>query len=332
MYLGALSCKIEIGGKYILRGLESLVVKKSVHTIMQSATLTLPLSYVIRNKNLKESVRLIDKIKEGDAIKINVGYNSNNILVFSGYIKRINPKQPLELELEDEMYLLKKLLLKKSFVKASLKEVLTYITDECFKKTGVRFQVYDKVPGVEIKNFIIDNKTALWALEQLRELYLMHSFLLPNNIFYCGLAYGYKGNEVKYRINHNTISIDELKITEAKRLRAELTITKADGTIKTYKTGDENAEDVIKKTINASLDDATAEALVKGMFEEKHPQGYKGKFVTFFYPMVNPTDHARLMDTQFESRSGNYYVSGVELAFGTNGSTRTVEIDFKMTN
>ncbi|MCX6210080.1 MAG: hypothetical protein NTZ59_11455, partial [Bacteroidetes bacterium] len=102
MYLGALSCKIDFADKYTLRGLTDLEIKKSVHTIVNTAKLTLPLSYIIRNKNIKEKVKLIDKIKEGDSINIAIGYDGNNKQCFNGFVKRINPKQPLELELEDK--------------------------------------------------------------------------------------------------------------------------------------------------------------------------------------------------------------------------------------
>lgn len=102
MYLGALSCKVDFAGKYTIRGINELEVKKSVHSIVNTAKLTLPLSYIMRNKDIKERVKLIDKIKEGDTINIAIGYDGNNKQCFNGYVKRINPKQPLELELEDK--------------------------------------------------------------------------------------------------------------------------------------------------------------------------------------------------------------------------------------
>ena len=129
------TCNIEIAGKYRLSGLHSVEIKKSVHQIIQTANLELPLSLVYRNSQMLERIRLIDKIKEGDSIKIDLGYNGKNQTEFTGYIKRINLKQPLELELEDEMYLMRKVRFTKNFKKAQVRDVVKFILDELNTKS-----------------------------------------------------------------------------------------------------------------------------------------------------------------------------------------------------
>jgi hypothetical protein len=69
MYL-KLTCKITIGGKYIVRGVNNIEIKKSVHQVIQSAKVVLPLSIVLRNNDMLQRVKIVDKIKEGDSIKI----------------------------------------------------------------------------------------------------------------------------------------------------------------------------------------------------------------------------------------------------------------------
>ncbi len=334
MYLGAMSCEINIGGKYTIRGLETLEVKKSVHTLVNTAKITLPLSYVIRNNDISESVKLIDKIKEGDSIKIAIGYNGNNKNVFKGFIKRINNKQPLELELEDDLYLFNKLELKKSFPNNDVKDVLQYLVDECYNQFGKRIKLFDNIPKQQLTNFLIKDVNGLTVLKEL-EKWGLHSFLIDvkgEQVLYCGLLYGNKNNTVKYIINKNTISVDDLKFTNAADKSYKVTFIYNDQQGKVHRKyfGDKLGVVLEKVELDGKFTDAEIERMAKAKMDAAKTSGYKGSFETFIVPSVAIGDIAALQDLQFPNRSANYYVAAVTTKFGVGGGRNKIEIDFKV--
>lgn len=82
MYLKQ-TCNIEFetkgGIKYRLKGLHSYESKKSVHQIVQTCKIELPLSVQYRNNDILEKIKLIDKIKEGDKVTVYLGGKTTQI-------------------------------------------------------------------------------------------------------------------------------------------------------------------------------------------------------------------------------------------------------------
>jgi len=331
MYLKQ-SCLLELAGKYRLRGLHSIEIKKSVHQIVQSAVLQLPLSVVKRNHDLLETVKLLDNIKEGGTITVDLGYDGNNKREFTGFIKRINIKQPLEFELEDELYLLRSCYYKKNFIKNSVKDVLNYILKGLLDNTGLLVELYDKMPDLTVTNFMMDGANGIAVLQELSDKYGLSSYLTTINgkkILYCGLIYGKKNNVVKYTLQKNTINIDALKYQVNPSIKYQIKIInhQPDGQVKEITYGDKTGE---QRTLhfygNHSDDDLKLMADAEKI--NFTGNGYKGGFETFLIPNVDPGDVAALTDPQFH-RNGNYYVGSVTTTF-TAGARRKIEIDIQL--
>jgi hypothetical protein len=336
MYLRQ-TCNIEFetkaGVKYRLRGLHSYEAKKSVHQIVQTCKLGLPLSILYRNNDLLERAKLIDKIKEGDKVTVYLGYNGDNKKEFEGYIKRINPKIPLELELEDSMYLMRKIRLKKSFKKNDVRDVITYLLDELYKQQGVRFELYADIPKVEVFNFWMNGANGITVLQELEDKYLLSSYLTEINgkpTLYVGLMYGLKKNHVKYVFNRNTISLDDLKYNQPgdRTFKVEISHINNAGLEKKYVFGDPKGEEH-KIRLSGSRTEADLKHHAEGVLEGLKAGGYKGSFTTFLIPHVEPADVAVCNDAQFKERSGNYYISTVTTTFGS-GARRKPEIEIKL--
>lgn len=337
MYLEQ-TCRIEFltkeGVKYTIRGLHSYEGKKSVHQTVQSCKLELPVSVLIRNNDQVSVIEPLSKrIKEGDKITIYLGYNGNNKKEFEGYIKRINQKMPLELECEDDLYLLRKIRLKKSFKKAQVTEVLKYILDELYKQQGLRLELYTDIPKTEVFNFWMDQANGVTVLQELEDKYLLRSFLTEINgkkVLYCGLTYGLKKKRVKYIFNRNVISIDDLKYFNKNDRSFKITIrhVKADGTEKKYEFGDPKGDNH-EMMIQAPMSEAGIKQYAMGILEGLQTGSYKGSFQTFLIPHVEPCDIADVEDRQFIQRGGSYYVSGVTTTFGS-GARRSPEIEIRI--
>ncbi len=336
MYLRQ-TCNIEFetkaGIKYRLKGLHAYDGKKSVHQTIQNCKLELPLSVMYRNNEILERVKLIDKIKEGDKVTIWLGYNDNNTQEFNGFIKRINPKMPLELEVEDELYLMRKIRLTKVFKKNDVKEVITYILDELYKQQGLKVAVYADMPKVEVFNFWMNQANGITALQELEEKYLVNSFLTEINgikTLYVGLMYGLKKNTVKYIFNRNTITIEDLKYSNPgdRTFKVEMRHVSESGKVTTYDFGDPKGE-VQKIQLEGSWTEAALKHYADGVIQGLQAGGYKGSFTTFLIPKIEPADIGDCTDNQFKERSGNYYISTVTTKFGS-GARRTPEIEIRL--
>lgn len=337
MYLRQ-TCNIEFetkaGVKYRLRGLHSYEAKKSVHQIVQTCKLGLPLSILYRNNNLLERAKLIDKIKEGDKVTVYLGYNGDNKKEFEGYIKRINPKLPLELELEDSMYLMRKIRLKKSFKKNDVRDVITYLLDELYKQQGVRFELYADIPKVEVFNFWMNGANGITVLQELEDKYLISSYLTEINgkpTLYVGLMYGLKKKHVKYVFNRNTISLDDLKYNQPgdRTFKVEMRHINKAGVVKKYPFGDSHGESCYSEPLEGDWNYEGIKHRAESILEKNKAGGYKGSFTTFLIPRVEPADVAVCNDAQFKERSGSYYISTVTTTFGS-GARRKPEIEIKL--
>lgn len=334
MYLGQMTGEVKLGG-YTLNGFHGVDIKKSIHQIVQTCKLVLPASVLMRNNDKMERVKLADKIKEGDAVSVAFGYDYKNKTEFTGYIKSIDRKIPVEVECEDAMYLFRKTNIKKTF-NADIKQVLSNICDEVKKAHGLQLKLYSKIPAIQVQNFIVSDKTALWALQQLIDWYPMLSIRLVNDTLYCGLVYSTEdvSAKVNYAIsggNNNTVSTDELKYnTEIKTAKVVWEITKEDGKVEKKQFGDSNGEIVINKKIAGKVSDDVLKKMAENEMTQQTYIGFKGSFTTFLMPCCEPGMIANIDDPQF-GRKGNYYIGTVTTTFDTTGGgRRKLEIDIKL--
>lgn len=331
MYLRQ-TCNIEIAGKYRLRGLHAVEIKKSIHQIIQQAKLELPLSVLFRNNKMLERIKLIDKIKEGDSISIDLGYDGKNRREFTGFIKRINPKMPVEIEIEDELYLLRDVYYKKNFKKNSIKDVLQFLINGLADAKGLKLELYDKMPELTVKNFMINNANGIEVLQGLMDTYpVFKCFLTTINgkkTLYCGLAYGMINNRVKYELNRNTISVDDLNYnqTAQEKHRVKIVNFKTDGTKEEFSYGDKNASEVTF-TFNSSLSHEELKLLADAQLQKKIT-GYRGALETFLIPNIEPCDIAVIEDKQY-GRNGSGYVGTVVTTMGS-GARRKPEIEISL--
>lgn len=335
MYLGEATCKITIADKYVLRGVNAIEIKSSVHQLIQTAKVTLPLSVVLRNTELYQRIKIADKIKEGDKILLEFGYNGNNKQEFEGYVKRINEEVPLELQCEDELYLLRYCYYKESFKDVTLKKLLDFVLNGLQQKFNLKLYLYEKMPELSFNKFQINNATGIDILQELKDKYGLSVFLTVINgvkTLYAGLAYGLEKGAANYWLGKNTIGKGELKYTgaEDKKYKVKVVNFNRNGTKLEFETGDANGESTTLY-FYGNNDKAHLEVMAKAELEKFKTKGYKGSFETFLYPFAEAGTVASINDAQFEGRKGNYFIGTVTTKFGVQGGRRTNEIDIKVT-
>ncbi len=117
-----LKCKIEIGN-FIFNSVNDVEITKSVTELVDTEVIKMPTKFKIRQNNEQKNIEEV--IKAGDPVKITLAYEGKYEGVeFVGFVKKVNPKIPIEIHCEDAMWLLRRKNISKSWKKTTLKEVL----------------------------------------------------------------------------------------------------------------------------------------------------------------------------------------------------------------
>lgn len=317
-----LKCKIEIGD-YIFKSINEVEITKSVIELVDTAVIKMPTKFKIRQNNEQKYIEEV--IKAGDKVKITLAYEGKYEGVeFVGFVKKVNPKIPMEIHCEDAMWLLRRKNIAKSWKKTTLKEVLKEIVSE----TGIKLS--DKIPSVPIDNWVIKSKNGTQALQELKEIGFT-VFLDDEGLLYCGLQQATNiGQRVKYDLNYNIVENNlELKTEYEKKIKVIYSWTdKKTNKKKTYIAGDEGGEE---KKITAPLaDPKILQELANKVLKEAKHEGFEGNIKSFLIPYATRGMTAELIDKEHKNREGNYFIKSVITTFGISGARRKVIIGNKL--
>lgn len=319
-------CNIKIGATRF-SSVNDLVIKRSIFDLGDTAKIKIPLSAFIRNASngQLEKVKTSDRFKVGDPVEILLGYDGKLNKEFTGYVQRLNLDMPLEIECEDHTWPLKRINIKQSWKTALLKDILEYIG------TQAGFQLLDGCPEVKISNFMVNNQTALWALQKIKDTYGLSIYFTLDGKLYAGLAYTRKTGEVKLTTGKNVIKSDELKWINAEdvKLKIKVLSMEKNGNRIEAEFGDSDGEirtlhfyDVQNK--------AQLKELAEAEIKKYKYTGYRGAVNCFIRPYAEPTMTAILSDVQFPERSGSYFVESTEVKFGLSGARRKITLGIKL--
>lgn len=319
-------CHIKIGD-ISFRSVNEVTIKHTIFSVGDTATLKLPLSAYMRNAATSqlEKVQTSDKFKVGDKITISLGYNGRLNTEFVGFVKRLNLKMPLEIECEDFTWPLRRVNIKQSWKKASLKEILTYVG------TQAGFQLLDGTPDVTITNFMANNQTALWILQQIKDTYGLTVYFTQDGKLYAGLAYTRKSGEVKLTTGRNVIKSDDLKWLNADEVKLKIKIISMEknGNRLEAEIGDSDGE-IRTLHFYDVKDKSQLQELAKAEIQKYKYSGYRGSVNCFISPYAEPTMTALLNDVQFPERSGSYFIESTEVKYGLQGARRKVTLGIKL--
>lgn len=293
----------------------------------------------------------------GDKIKVELGYiylDEFNIettelnTVFEGYIAKVNPKIPLELECEDNMYKLKQISVPNKVWKGY---TLQALMKELLKGTDFTVNVEAKTNIGDIRT---NNQTVAQVLLDLQK-YGLESYFRGNELRCSGLAYNYTdSSDVTFKFTHNIIEDDleyrrkddvNIGIKAYSIKDEELGETRQDGTTKKRKkrlevfvTKDgkvsETGFDGEKRTLyfwNAASEDELV-TLATEQRKKLHYEGFYGSFLTFGMPFVRHGDNVKIIDPVLPERNGIYKAKGVTYTFGMEGYRQKVQLDIKISD
>ncbi|KAA6348038.1 hypothetical protein EZS27_004490 [termite gut metagenome] len=97
-------CHIKIGS-VSFTSINEVQIKRSMYNLAVTALIKVPVTAVLKHTGEPPAhIETANAIKTGDRVEIKLGYDGKLNTEFTGYVKRLNYKVPLEIECEDEYY------------------------------------------------------------------------------------------------------------------------------------------------------------------------------------------------------------------------------------
>lgn len=315
--------KAEIGD-YIFNALNEVEITKSVDELGDTAIIKIPTSFKVKQSGQKLFVE--DAIKVGDPVKITLGYQDNySGLEFEGFVKKVSPKFPIEIHCEDNLWLLRRKNITKSFENTTMKEILK----EVVKDTPV--ELADNIPDVKLEKWIINNANGAQVLESFKRDLLMSVFIDDSGKLYCGLQQLTNvAQTVVYDLNYNLVENNlEFKSKEERKIKIKYTYIDKANKRKSIEVGDIDGE---QRTYHTSVisDVNKLEEMAKAEIEKLKYDGFDGDIKSFLVPFATRGMKAKLIDDEHPNRSGNYFIKKVVTTFGTSGARRAITIGNKL--
>jgi hypothetical protein len=308
-----------------------VVVKRSIHQLTGTCTIKLPLSGVLKSSNnVSTPVNTATLLSKGDIVTVKLRYeNMPEIIAFEGYVSEIDRTQPLVIECEDASWLFKRVSVKKAFQKINA----IRLVEELLQGTGVALaeEVRRENLQLTLDQVQIQDQTVARVLKELKDNYLLSSWITRDARLYVGLQYGYRGKVVKYDLQKNIVKADSLKWQdkEDKKVLLKVTAFSKGGNKIEREFGDKDAPQ--RSMVLYDVDSpAEIESLAKAEWERYRYAGFRGDFETLLYPEVHPGDIAEITDKRYPERSVRYLIASVTTSFGMSGCRQKIEPDIKL--
>lgn len=318
-----LDAKIEIG-QYVFRSVNDVEITKSFAELGDTAIIKLPTNFTVRQSGIDEFAE--NAIKIGDKVVVTLAYEGKYSGVeFTGYVKKISPKIPLEIHCEDAMWLLRRKTIKKSWEKTSLKEILK----EVVKDTPI--ELSKNIQDITLDKWIIQNANGAQVLASLRNDLLLSAFIDDEGKLYCGLEQLTNiGQSVVYDLNYNLVENNlSFRSKEDRRIRLKYTYIGGDNKKKSIEIGDSDGEERTYHTSVISDQIILKKMAVSELAKLKY-DGFDGDVVSFLIPYATRGMKAIIIDKEHPKREGNYFINKVVTTFGTGGARRKVTIGNKL--
>jgi len=318
-----LTADIQIAGKKFTR-VNSVKIESSAKVLEDMATITIPATARMeREGEFVSEVETAKAFKVGDEVVINLGYDDDLKEEFRGFVSKIKPGTPLEIECIDSTWLLRRKNCKGSFKATTLKKLLEFI----LKDTGISLD--GEIPGIEFKTYYLKNVTAASAIQELKERYGL-TLYMANTKLRVGLTSFTDKKVVKYGLGENVIDNDlEWVNEEDVRIKVKAVHILKNNTKVEKEYGDADGE--LRTVYFYDLDKgADLERMALAEAAKYKFTGYEGGLTTFLVPFAQVGNVARISDKQFGERAGDHLVDKVTTTYGTNGARRKIELGIKV--
>ncbi|CAB4218220.1 hypothetical protein UFOVP1596_8 [uncultured Caudovirales phage] len=304
----------------------------------------------------------------GDKVSIKLGYIYDDFKgtettqlneIFSGWISFVKNKMPVEIQCEDNMWKLKRIMCPNKFFPGSsytVEKIITEVLGSVQGAGGSAITVRDGVSGVvklNVGDVRTQNETVCELLERLAKDGGIHSYFRGDELRCSGIVY-YPDDRVEeiFAFQNNIIS-DDLEYRRKEELNVAIKArsfinenssgTNQDGSDKKKTTRLEvlvgpNGE-IPEHSFSGSkveqifLGAKTKEELIKrAKLALPHVwyTGWFGSFLTFGQPTVRHGDAVVLRDNVLPERNGKYLIKQVDTTFGVKGFRQKVTLHLRI--
>ena len=303
-------------GDFRLRMVEKVSIKRSVELLSDTATITLP--GTVFNK----AINIEDKIKVGDAVEIELGYNDDLKPEFKGYLKAIKTDGgSLTLELEDDIYLFRKSVKDEEMKDASVKNILANICSQVggFSVSCDYDFTYDK--------FVINNATGYDVLKKIQD-EASPNIYLKDKVLHVHPQYAEIFGEARFDFSKN-IERDgtdlKYKSEDERKLLVVVEGTDETGATVSVEKGTTGGDKMTLKLPGVSSR-SSLEQKAQSVLDQKVYTGYEGSFQSWIIPYVDAGYKVAITDPDYEIKNGTYYVISVETTFSKDGGVRKITL------
>lgn len=305
-------------GNIQLNNITSFNITQTVQELSSTAKLVVPKAYgKIGQKPI------LDLMKVGDPVKIDLGYNGVYQQEFEGYISEIEADAPLVINCDDKMWPYKQNNWVKNYGRAELKPVL----QELFPGLII------DCPQVNLGKFEIDNASSYKVIQDLQTDHGLYSRITGNTLK-VGLAYDFADlSQVHTYDIRKDVKANDLKYKrkEDMQVRFKAVANLPNGKKKTVMVGSK-LPNASEKTLNfagnfteAELKEKANAVLAKAVFD-----GYTGSVTGLGTPLTRCGDCLKLIDQQNPEREGTYMIETVEISYDENGFSRKNTLSYKV--
>lgn len=304
-------CRITLGNVQFDQ-VNAVNISQSIKLISDTAKITLPRHFTVKVGDRPEELtrkRILDIIKVGDTVKIELGYDDDLATEFEGYISRIGADIPLEIECEDEMYKLRKTTFNQTIANAKLSDLVKIIAP------GYTYDLIDDIP---LGKFEMKNASGADVFDALREQYLLHSYF-TGKVLTVGFPASIKpGTHHQYNLNRNIRQARELHFVRAEdqKLQIKAISNNSDGSKTVVTVGEEGGSTRTLNFANKTQDQLKilADRNLKSLVFD----GYSGKLSAFGVPRTVAGDAIEITDPEESGREGSYLTEAVDINFSSS--------------
>ncbi|GAA4349788.1 hypothetical protein GCM10023185_06800 [Hymenobacter saemangeumensis] len=315
-----LTCHITLGA-YELNFVNEVTIESSWKDLTDTCTVRLPRKVLVNGRQL-----LPDVVKVGDRVVVRYGYDGQLRTEFSGYVVGVKTGPPVEIQCEDDMYLLKRKPMTKSWRSVTLQALLEYVRAQ----HGLSFPI-QVLGATNLGKFTIDQATGAQVFDALRKDYGIRCFF-REGMLVAGDPYKARATAPKHRVvmQGNVVSHD-LQYVRAQDVRIKVrAISHIEGAKKGRKRIVKEFGDILDgelRTLNfVGVPESELVARGKAELARLRFDGYRGTVTTFGIPLVEHGDVVTIIDGSYPERDGDFAVDKVSKSFGTGGSRRTITL------
>lgn len=327
-----INLRITIGDNLQFTVCQSIKIESSVQVLSNSAKLELPREFRNAVDEVGKSVNIsgksiLDFMKRGDAIKIELGYDGDLQTEFEGYVSKVGAEMPLLLECEDEMFQLKKAPRVTKFIKSGkLIDILKAVVPA---KYTIEYN-----GDYSIGKWLIEDATPYNVLEELREKAGIRAYFKNPTTLCVGMTVDFKAETIhEFDFSKNVRRGSSLKFMETpKPLLMTVQSTQPNGSVLKLTEGEKGGDETTIK-LWPNLSKSELQTWLDERFKVAIKDGFEGTLDGWCYPRTRPGDSAQLYRPFYKDRhqDGRYFIESVTIDVnGSDGIKRANKLSYKL--